>query len=335
MGYSSQVTPSALRWVRTLLTAISRIFAFSRLNPDERKPYLDSNLELDYRQRTDESTRGRFLPSSSIEIIHEPASRGRYRHVLFDFDGTLSLIREGWPEIMIPLMVEVLLETPHHEPEEDLRKIVREFVMRLTGKQTIYQMIQLAEEIEKRGGKPSDPLVYKQMYNDALMARIRDRREDLLRGRAKPEDMLVPHALDLIRGLLERGMSIYLASGTDEKYVIEEAGMLGLVPYFGNHIYGAQQDYKSFSKAMVVERILRENQVEGRYLLGFGDAYVEVDNVKSAGGDAVGVASDEAQLSGKPDEWKRRRLVGAGADVIIPDYRECGALLDYLFPAEV
>ena len=33
------------------------------------------------------------------------------RHVLFDFDGTLSLIREGWPEVMVPMMVEVLQAT--------------------------------------------------------------------------------------------------------------------------------------------------------------------------------------------------------------------------------
>lgn len=295
---------------------------------------MDSSIELDYQQTTEASVCGEFLYSTCIEVIHTPASRGDYRHVLFDFDGTLSLIREGWPEVMIPMMVKILLETPNHEPEEELGEVVREYVMRLTGKQTIYQMIQLADEITKRGGTASDPLVYKQMYNDRLMDRIGDRREALRCGRAKPEDMLVPNSLELLKGLLDRGMNIYLASGTDERYVLEEAEMLGLRPYFGKHIYGAQDDYKTFSKAMVIERILRENRVEGRYLLGFGDAYVEIGNVKSAGGDAVGVASDEAQRSGKPDPCKRQRLIGVGADVIVPDYRECGMLLDYLFPTQ-
>ncbi len=31
--------------------------------------------------------------------------------------------------------------------------------MRLNGQQTIYQMIQLADEVRRRGGEPHDPLV--------------------------------------------------------------------------------------------------------------------------------------------------------------------------------
>ncbi len=82
-----------------------------------------------------------------LEIIHDTIIRGRIRHALFDFDGTLSLIREGWQGVMIPLMVELLSETPAHESEAELHAVVAEFVTRLTGKQTIYQMIQLADEI--------------------------------------------------------------------------------------------------------------------------------------------------------------------------------------------
>ena len=69
----------------------------------------------------------------------------------------------------------------------------------------------------------------------------------------------------------------------------------------------------------------------GASLLGFGDGYVEICNVKSAGGVAVGVASDEAGRSGKPDAWKRDRLIGAGADLVVPDYRDYGPLLEYLW----
>ena len=68
------------------------------------------NHESDYRLRVQGCVTGSFLPGTSIEIIREPAGRGRYRHALFDFDGTVSLIREGWPEVMCPMMVEILLE---------------------------------------------------------------------------------------------------------------------------------------------------------------------------------------------------------------------------------
>ena len=126
---------------------------------------------------------------------------------------------------------------------------------------------------------------------------------------------------------------MYLASGTDEQFVVEEAALLGLTPFFGPHVYGAIDDFKSFSKKMVIERILRENQVEGEALVAFGDGYVEIENVKAAGGVAVAVASDEAGRSGRPDEWKRDRLIGVGADVVIPDFREWEPLVEYLLPA--
>jgi hypothetical protein len=69
-------------------------------------------------------------------------------------------------------------------------------------------------------------------------------------------------------------------------------------------------------------------------LLSFGDGYVEIQNTKEAGGLAVAVASDEAHNgSGRVDEWKRQRLLGVGADVVIADYRDTGALLGSILGA--
>ncbi len=292
-----------------------------------------SYLESDYRRTVTGEVRSRVLPGTSIEIVREVGRPGRFRHVLFDFDGTLSLIREGWPEVMVPMMVEALAATGTPEPEEELRRHCHDFVMRLNGKQTIYQMIQLAGEVRARGGVPREPAEYKKEYHERLMERIGTRRNALAEGRAKPSDFLVPGALDLLAALRDRGLPMYLASGTDEQFVVEEAALLGLTPFFGPHVYGAIDDFKSFSKKMVIERILRENQVEGEALVAFGDGYVEIENVKAAGGVAVAVASDEAGRSGRPDEWKRDRLIGVGADVVIPDFREWEPLVEYLLPA--
>src|ERR1700732_2542758 len=107
-----------------------------------------------------------------IEVLRPDLPRGRFRSVLFDFDGTLSLIREGWPQVMIPLMVSVLRETGTAESDAELTAAVEEFVMRLNGRQTIYQMIQLADEVRRRGGAPLAALVYQHLYHDPLMRRI-------------------------------------------------------------------------------------------------------------------------------------------------------------------
>ena len=50
----------------------------------------------------------------------------------------------------------------------------------------------------------------------------------------------------------------------------------------------------------------------------------------AAGGVAVAVASDEVARRGV-NQWKRRRLIEAGADVVIPEYRKHAQLLDWLF----
>jgi phosphoglycolate phosphatase-like HAD superfamily hydrolase len=126
-------------------------------------------------------------------------------------------------------------------------------------------------------------------------------------------------------------VELFLASGTDVAYVREEADLLGLTRFFGRHVYGALDDFRSFSKQMVIERILRENSVPGDRLLGFGDGYVEIENTKAAGGTAIAVASDEAGRSGRADAWKRERLIGIGADVVVPDFQESERLLDYLW----
>jgi phosphoglycolate phosphatase len=272
-----------------------------------------------------------FLPGTHIELINPHIERGQIRFALFDFDGTISLIREGWQAVMIPMLVEVLLETPDHESEAELTRMVTDFVTRLTGKQTIYQMLQLAEEVEKRGGTPRDPLDYKYAYLERLWVRIAGRVADLKSGRKGPQDFVVPGSFELLAALRERGVTGYLASGTDQAYVLDEAQALGLPLYFEERIYGALDDYRNFSKRMLIERILRENGLGGPELVAFGDGFVEIEDAKAVGGIAVGVATDEAARQGI-DAWKRARLIQAGADLIIPDFREHAALIAYLFP---
>ena len=268
-----------------------------------------------------------------IEFAPGFRPRPRLSHVLFDFDGTLSLIRQGWPDVMVPMFAEIIPSVPG-ESEEQRRQLAFEDIMRLNGKQTIYQMIQLAERVKERGGTPDEPLNYKHEYLRRLDARIHHRVEGIRAGSIQRDDLTVFGTRALLEALTARGLPLYLASGTDEQFVKAEAEALDLTRYFKGHIYGAQDDYRKFSKKMVIDRILAENQIPGESLLAFGDGYVEIENTKQVGGLAVAVASDEAQNgSGRFDPWKHQRLLGVGADICIPDYRDVGPLMDVLFPA--
>src|SRR6202046_337257 len=267
-----------------------------------------------------------------IENVRPGVSARQARVVLFDFDGTLSLIRSGWLNVMIPMMLEILADLKTGESEEQWRTLLEQFVWRLTGKETIYQMIAFAEAVEARGGIPLDPLVYKKMYLDLLWQKIEKRVEGLRKGQTDPEEFLVPGSRALLERLKDKGLKMYLASGTDEIYMKEEARLLGVTPYFDGGVYGALDDYKSFSKAILIQRILSTAEFQGNEFLGFGDGYVEIEEVKSVGGVAVGVASEEPACS-RVDEWKRQRLIGVGADYIVPNYL-CGEeLFSSLFPA--
>jgi len=44
---------------------------------------------------------------NTIEVIHHGVSAARAKLTLFNFDGTLSLIRAGWVDLIVPMMVEI------------------------------------------------------------------------------------------------------------------------------------------------------------------------------------------------------------------------------------
>jgi phosphoglycolate phosphatase len=266
-----------------------------------------------------------------VEQLRPGVSAKNARVCVFDFDGTISLIRSGWMDVMVPMMVEILCDLHTGESQAELRATVEDFIWRLTGKQTMYQMIAFAGEVSKRGGKPRDPLEYKKMYLDRLHTRIHDRLEELRRREVSPEKYLVPGARALIEALRERGLRLYLASGTDQPYMREEADLLDVARYFEGRVYGALDDYQSFSKKILIDRLIARSEFQGPEFLGFGDGYVEIENIKEVGGVAVGVATAEPECR-TVDEWKRQRLAGVGADFIIPNFLCRDELLAALFP---
>ena len=263
-----------------------------------------------------------------IEIYEFQQTRGPIRHAVFDFDGTLSLIRAGWQDVMLGLCVEELVKIPATEDRNNLTRICNDFITQLKGRQTIYQMMRLTEEIAQRGGVPLDPHDYKWQYLKRLQTKIAHRLADLKQG-AEKDAYQVCGSTELLDDLAHRGTICYLASGTDEQFVISEAKLLGLDHYFADRIYGARDDYRSFSKQMLLERIQAEHEVREDELAVFGDGYVEIECARSVGGIAVGIASLETGERGW-DVWKKERLLAAGAQILVPDWRESALLMSFL-----
>ena len=266
-----------------------------------------------------------------MEILNPNANASRAKVVIFDFDGTISTIRAGWEDVMVPMMVGDLVELKTGESEDELRAIVTEFVGRLTGRQTIYQMMEFAGQVKKRGGEALDPLEYKHIYLRLLSGKIKDRIAALESGHGAPDEMMVPGARRLLDTLRARGLRMYLASGTDQEFMRAEARLLNVDHYFDGGCFGALDDYKSFSKKILIEKIIRESEFQGEEFLGFGDGFVEIQNVKEVGGVAVGVATDEPDCA-QVDPVKRKRLAAVGADWIVPNFNDHDQLTTALFP---
>jgi len=260
-----------------------------------------------------------------VETIRPGASSPDARAALFDFDGTLSLIRSGWLDIMLDMMVETLLDLRTGETAESLRAEAFDFVWPHTGNDTIYQMRAFADAITRRGGTPLDPQVYKQRFLDRLFAVSNQRTAELRDGRCPPDSYLVPGARAMLEELRGRGLTLYLASGTDHPRLQQEAALLDIARYFDGGIYGALPDPGAFSKRMLIERIAARS-----HLIGFGDGPIEIEDVHRACGIAVGLATDEPACA-VASPFKRRSLIASGADYIIPNYLCRHALVPMLF----
>ena len=254
------------------------------------------------------------------------------RLAVIDFDGTLSLIRSGWVEIMVELMVDVLQPLPGTtESDAELAAYVTDFVLNLNGRPTIYQMDYFVEEATRRGGHPLSAETYKQQFLDGLFTKSNRRIAALQAGQVTTDDLLVPGTRAMLDDLQARGIQLTLASGTAVMNVRHEAALLGIDHYFEGRIFGPGDDPREFSKLAVMQQMLTETKADGAALLGFGDGFVEIENVKQLGGVAIGVASDEEHRSGRVEDWKRTRLIQAGADAIVPDYARWPALAAQLW----
>jgi len=265
-----------------------------------------------------------------LEIVNPNYPRGPFRCAVFDFDGTLSLLRGNWQGLMVPMMVETLLATQSGESRQELTAIVEEFVTRLTGQPTMQQMQALADEVVKRGRPRPDPAVYLARYLDQLISRTEARIEAVQFGKTAIDDLLVPGSRTLIERLNTSGWILAIASGTELAYVEREAGVLKIEHYFGPRIFGPANNHAAFSKERVLRDLMAQHELGGHEIVAIGDGPAEILAVKAVGGLALGVASDEVERSGRVNPLKRNHLLRAGADVIIPDYGNLTSILHFL-----
>ncbi len=279
-----------------------------------------------------------YFRDSEIELCCKSIPFGRIKHAVFDNDGTISTLRQGWEQIMVPVMIKAILGDKYETADETLyhkvRNRVADYIDKSTGIQTIIQMEALVEMVKEFGIVGADNILdkfgYKEIYNDALMELVSRRIEKFKHGELDINDYTIKGALEFLEALHQRGIKLYLASGTDRQDVIAESEALGYAELFDGGVYGSLGDVAKYSKKMVIEKIMAENNLQGPELAVFGDGPVEIRECRKRDGIAVGIASDEIRRHGLSTE-KRTRLVKAGAHVIVPDFSQHETLIKLLF----
>lgn len=281
-----------------------------------------------------------YLPETEFELCNEEVldQLGEIKHAVFDHDGTISTLREGWEEIMEPVMIKSILGDKYNSVDQagynEVVKQSKDFINKTTGIQTIFQMEGLVKMIEEFGYVPKEKILdkfeYKKIYNDALMEMVNKRLQKLKDGELDAFDFMLKGAFKFLTEVKKRGVTMYLASGTDVDDVINEATLLGYADMFDGGIYGAMRDVTKFSKKMVMEKIIKENKLKGNELAVFGDGPVEIRECRRFGGIATGITSNEIRRYGTDIE-KRSRLVKAGSHILISDFSQYQKLIKLIF----
>ena len=314
---------------------VQKLFQTGTASPDE---VLAISEDTDYvyqPELADDIRQAAYVDGTEIEACCRPIPvLSRVRHAVFDHDGTISTLRQGWERIMEPMMIRAILGERYATADETLYQRVvhrvRDYIDKSTGIETLVQMEALAGMVAEFGIVPARDILdiagYKAIYNDALMAVVNGRLAKFRRGELHLDDFTVKGAVPFLRALRAMGVTLYLASGTDHDDVRREAEALGYADLFDGGIYGALGRAQAHAKRRVIQRILSENGLDGSRLAVFGDGPVELRESRKRHGAAVGIASDEVRRHGlNPD--KRARLVKAGAHLVMPDFSQAERFL--------
>ena len=231
--------------------------------------------------------------------------------LVFDLDGTLSLIRHGWQSVMAGVMTEALAESM--PGRAGLPEFARTVVDATNGSPVVRQMEALSEQATASGGAAIDAPAWARVYQDRMQATMDSRKVSI-----PPESLLVPGAAIFVARARRAGFACALVSGSSAANVESDLAFLDLDAMFDGLVRSPLDPAapNSFSKEQVFRDLMAECGV--RSLVAFGDGPGEIRAAVASGGKGVGVAHTPG--TGAIDAALSASLSKAGASLVVADF---------------
>ena len=210
-GYSMEIAAKIGTFVAGV--TVQKLFQTGTASPEE---ILEIGGDPDYiysPELAEDVRKAEYLADSEIEIINKPTGTPHITHAIFDHDGTISTLREGWELIMAPMMIKAILGDKFNEADELLYKKVQsrvdEYIDKTTGIQTLAQMKGLIGLVREFGIVREEAILdeagYKQIYNLELLKMVSERKKKYERKELSLMILLLKELSLSLRGFMKQG----------------------------------------------------------------------------------------------------------------------------------
>ena len=284
------------------------------------------------------STKGSLFQKfedSEICVLGAPAINGPIRCFVFESDGVISTLREGWQKIMAMMMIEMIVgqATPSDEELNIVKSEVYGFVRCSAGFHVLLQMGELVDMISSYGFVPDneihEPAAYKAIYDKRLKVSVNERLATI-GSQATVEDFMIRGVRGFLRELFNQRVEMVVSSGTDEIDLMFELDALNATKFF-SEIHGARATYQESNKRMVLANLIDATGFKGQEIAVVGNGRIDMEVAKAFGCIAIGVASDEIKRHG----WNMPKALNLARarvkpDILIMDFHQARQLLNFL-----
>jgi len=260
-----------------------------------------------------------------IKIINN--KKAKILAAIVDWDGTISLLREGWNKVMKDYIANYISLNPQ---KKDLLW-AENFIKETMGENTVDQMLGMMAKAHENGVKnmPIDQKKRKNLaekqrikYRKSLEEKMRSKR--IKRAKVHPGEFINKGIKKFLQELKKRNVKIFVISGSEQKErggIEEEVEILKLKHYF-EKVFGYNGQIHPYTKENALKWIIKKYKIKNPLqILVVGDGPKEIKTGRDFGTITIGLVSNNLS---------KKNLLKSGADYIVYNPTDLVDCLNYI-----